>query len=57
MADLALQQRAVGIADRVASAEIKFQRMCGAEWIDAYTRGWKVWDSTYFFVIYGREHP
>jgi hypothetical protein len=55
MPDLAHQQRACNVADAVCSREIQFQRACGADWIEAYTRGWAVWDEVYHFVIYHRQ--
>lgn len=39
------------IADAVAITERNFQRATGADWIEAYTRSWKIGDETYSLVL------
>jgi hypothetical protein len=52
----ALERFAYSVAEKAARDELRVQRMLGAEWIDAYTRAWKVSDEV-TALVYAEDKP
>ena len=44
------------VSEKAARDELRFQRVLGAEWIDAYTRAWKVSDEV-AELVYSEDRP
>lgn len=53
----AKQQFAFRIAEGAFKAEIRAQRMMGADWVDTYNRAWALYDEVYNFVFDAQDRP